>query len=511
MRRLAEHTAAHQTTEHRDPPTADVPRGESGNLLTEKLRELLGIDLRSLALFRIVLAALILVDLACRAPYIEANYTEAGVAPRDLFPRQTVFYLLFLGGSAWVQAIFFMLAAICAAMLLVGYRTTWATVFTWLLLGSIQTRNPWLLDGGDFFARLLLFWAIFLPLGARCSIDARHRPSRWHNRTAVLSVASIAIIAQFCFMYVNSGLLKAGPEWRTEGTALASFLASEHWTRPMGRLIAEYPMVLKWLTLWVVYFEIFGPLLLFSPMRTGPVRMAALAGFWLLQLGIGASIQFHMFPWYSTAGSLIFLPAWFWQRLPAGVLHRFEPRHAQPAAPPAGPNEALHRIGLIVRDCAVAGALVLVAWLNLDMAGILKQSERVTDFMRRAGLYQQWYMYHAALDYDTGPRLVGVLADESVVELLESPGSGDWEHVRRIHRTHRFRVFVNKLLEDDRTLGALKQSYLRWLCGQWNAGAPEEKKATTIELFAVMRAIREDGFGPRIHEEIAACRCPKRG
>ncbi len=485
------------------------PPGESSSRLSAKLRELFGIDLRSLAVFRIVLAAMVLVDLACRAPYIEVNYTDAGVAPGALFPKRSVFFLLFLSGGTWAQAILFMLAFVSAAMLLVGCRTRLATVLTWLLLGSIQTRNPWLLDGGDFLARLMLFWSIFLPLGARCSIDARRRPSRWAHRNAVLSAASFAIMAQFCFMYVNGGLLKSGPEWRTEGTALGSFLASEHWTRPMGRLIAEHPTILKGLTLGVVYFEIFGPLLLFSPLRTGPIRMAALAGFWLLQLGIGSCIQFHMFPWYSTAGTLIFLPTWFWNRLPAVLGRRFEPRHSPPAATPPPRRAALRRIGLTLRESVVAAALVLVTWLNLDMAGALKQPVGVTDFLKRTGLYQQWYMYHDALEYDMGPRVVGVLADETVVDMLLAPGPEGWEHVRRLHRTQRFRVLVDKLLEDLPGQEPLQQAYLGWMCRNWNVGAAKEKKAITVELVAVMRTIQENGLGPAIYYHNAARRCPE--
>jgi hypothetical protein len=50
-------------------------------MMRRRLAELFGVDLRSLALFRIALAALLLADLARRAGDFTAFYTEAGVLP----------------------------------------------------------------------------------------------------------------------------------------------------------------------------------------------------------------------------------------------------------------------------------------------------------------------------------------------------------------------------------------------------------------------------------------------
>ena len=50
--------------------------------LRAKLPDLLGIDLRSLAAFRIGMGALLLVNLASRLPYIGAFYADDGVLPR---------------------------------------------------------------------------------------------------------------------------------------------------------------------------------------------------------------------------------------------------------------------------------------------------------------------------------------------------------------------------------------------------------------------------------------------
>ena len=51
---------------------------------TLRFEEMLGFDLRSLALFRMGLAVIILADLIIRTGDLQAHYTDAGVLPRTV-------------------------------------------------------------------------------------------------------------------------------------------------------------------------------------------------------------------------------------------------------------------------------------------------------------------------------------------------------------------------------------------------------------------------------------------
>jgi len=153
------------------------------------LRIVFGCDLRTLALFRINLALLILADLVMRSRDLVAHYTDDGILPRADYLgilNGAVSSLHFISGSAWIEALLFMLAALVALALLAGYRTRLATFVSWLLLLSLQNRNHMILQGGDMLLLLLLFWGLFLPLGARFSVDRAldcvlgHR--RWKQR-----------------------------------------------------------------------------------------------------------------------------------------------------------------------------------------------------------------------------------------------------------------------------------------------------------------------------------------
>src|SRR5215212_6169444 len=126
---------------------------DSGTLARRKVRELFGLDVRSLAVFRVGLALVLIADLAIRATDLEAHYTDAGLLPRSAVAPSWVFSPHLLHGSAWFEAVLFLVAGVAAGMLLVGYRTRAATFVSWLLLVSLHARNPVLTQGGDILHR----------------------------------------------------------------------------------------------------------------------------------------------------------------------------------------------------------------------------------------------------------------------------------------------------------------------------------------------------------------------
>ena len=135
---------------------------ERGSALTRS-EQLFGIDLRSLAALRISFGALLLADLIYRAIDFRAFYTETGVMPRRLyletFSRVDVIWSLHLvSASVAYQIGLFAIAATAAVALLLGYRTRMATIVSWILLISVQHRQPLIDTGADVILRLLLFW-----------------------------------------------------------------------------------------------------------------------------------------------------------------------------------------------------------------------------------------------------------------------------------------------------------------------------------------------------------------
>src|SRR5215212_5871678 len=313
-----------------------------------KVMEIFGADLRSLATFRIVLALLVLSDLANRATDLSAHYTDAGIMPRTVLVEQVLspwaFSLNLMNGGGLFQALLFGVAAFAAFGMLLGYRTRLMTFVVWLLLLSIQLRNP-LLNGSESpMLRMLLFWGMLLPLGAYWSVDgarsALPRSALPRPSPRFLSLATFGLFMQIAFVYWFTAALKSGPEWRTDYTALYYALSLDQLATPVGHMLLDFPTLLQVLTFGTFVLEALGPLLLFCPVFTGPVRTGAALAFMSLHFGIWLTMDIGIFPWISAFCMVCFFPTWFWDRtstLRSMLLRRVElARRLQLAAERSG-------------------------------------------------------------------------------------------------------------------------------------------------------------------------------
>jgi len=107
-------------------------------------------------------------------------------------------------GSVELVGALFAVQALVAVALLVGYRTRIASVLVWLLWASLHARMPLVLNGGDTLLRLVLFWAMFAPMGARFSVDALRTGGR---EGRILSVGTVGLLCQVVVMCTP-------PTWR---------------------------------------------------------------------------------------------------------------------------------------------------------------------------------------------------------------------------------------------------------------------------------------------------------
>ena len=143
--------------------------------MRQRLRTVFTLDLRSIALFRIGLSLCLLLDLFLRSFDLRAFYTDEGVLSRadwlEIAPKLH-WSLHAASGDAWFQSILFIATAMFALCLLFGYRTRLMTFLCWAMTVSLLNRNTYISQAGDELLVILLFWAMFLPLHARYSVDA---------------------------------------------------------------------------------------------------------------------------------------------------------------------------------------------------------------------------------------------------------------------------------------------------------------------------------------------------
>ena len=127
----------------------------------------------------------------------------------------------------------------------------------------LHARNPMVLLVGDDLLRMLLFWSMFVPLGASYSVDAALQTEPEQVPKSVFSAGTFALLAQVVILYVVSALQKSGAEWR-DGTAIYYALSADMFARPLGVWLLQFPRLLSLMTPATRWFEFWGPLFCFS-------------------------------------------------------------------------------------------------------------------------------------------------------------------------------------------------------------------------------------------------------
>jgi len=290
--------------------------------LASYLRGAYSLDLRSLALFRVGLALVLIGDLIARACDLTVFYTDWGILPRaallENFALPERFSIHLMSGQFLFQAVLFVIAGLFALMLLFGIRTRLASFASWFMLISLQMRNPVILQGGDVYLRLLVFIAIFLPLGAMYSVDAALDTTPEEERLArtpvYFSTFGLALMAQISLLYIFAVLLKTAPEWRVNHTAVFYALSIQQMTTPVGRFLLHFPKLLPWLTRGTMIHESSIPALILVPIFAGPARLLAAVLIVVLHTALGLSIRLGHFPYIAGIAALPLVPTWFWNR-----------------------------------------------------------------------------------------------------------------------------------------------------------------------------------------------------
>ena len=184
------------------------------------LRNTFGFDLRSLALWRILVGAIVIADLYTRwQAGIAAHYTDDGVLPRSVLVDRSgswnIDVYLMARTEQEVMALF-LVQGLAGLALLVGWYPNVACGLCWFMVTSLQNRNRLVNNAGDSVLRLMLFWGTFLPLGKRFSIES-WRPTGLrssdssrgrHGDGLALAPATVALTFQVCVIYVFTGVLK---------------------------------------------------------------------------------------------------------------------------------------------------------------------------------------------------------------------------------------------------------------------------------------------------------------
>jgi len=471
------------------------------------LARVFSIDARGLAVLRMAVAVIGLLDLALRLPDLADHFTDRGTLTRtDALQwfrgyHDWTISLHLIGGSLWSQIALFSLHAAALLALLLGWRTRAASVVAWLMVLSLTVRNPYLSYGGDILLRSLLFWLMLVPAGRAWSLDARAGDA---THRACSTIACAGLLLQVWLVLFMAGLPKLGTDVWQQGLGLAYALDQEETTRPLGWIVRDFPALTRAMSHATLVVELGVSSLLWLPVPA--IRFVAIAVWWALLLGITATIDVHLLPALTAAGMVVFVPPSAWdvveRRLPsfAGGSATGAPQQARPAVDAAPARTA----GEWATQAVAAFAMVyLVIWnIGLWRSGeAYEPPAAVAWFGRAAMMRQSWGMFSdfTRTGWFTAP---GTLADGRRVDLLAAGGpvpaledalaaaetQGRPADVRSRYRdTHWLALF--KILRQFSHQDGHFLHYGRYLCREWNRGRPGPEQLLGFEIVFVGRDV----------------------
>ncbi len=506
------------------------------------LDTLFGIDVRTLALFRIGLGLILIADLLYRARDLEAHYTDFGVIPVALLRQmlKSHYYLTIhtLALSLTGQVVLFVIAGVFALALMVGYQTRLTSIVSWFLLISLQNRNPIILGGEDGLIRMMAFWGMFLPLGACWSVDRALSRTPVAVPKRLLSVGTACLMLQVCFVYWFTSLWKSGPTWHKEGTAVYLALTFEQFATPLGKRLATMPhSFLTFLTLLTTKQEAFGPTLALLGGFYPPLRVAMVFAFIGFHIALGSCMELGLFPLFCAGAWVIFLPGWFWDSL-AKLTARWRRKPGglpMPQSLPTAPRR-LHARKQPVSLPKPKSRLALPLWLRprtirltphwtLEIiagfflvyilgwnirtlyTGPVKWFPRSLNWIGEiTRVDQQWDMFSPDVPTSHGWLVAPAwLNDKTELDLLNEVEPINWSQPALISATYfddRWRKYLTELCRDQNT--GHRYYFAQYLRRRWNRNMPPERHVHAISLI-YMRQLALPNYRLSEREPVMLC------
>jgi len=453
--------------------------------LRRSLTSSLQLDSRSLALFRILIAVVVIIDCATRLTLVDAFMGSGGLPnPADptLFPAW-LWSLHRLHGSTNAAIALLVLQIAMAIPVLLGWRSRVAFAALTLLTLSLHNGNPYILDGGDRCLIVMMIWACFLPLGRSWSLDARRLNARQGALagTTVTGLAAAVFTLQIVAIYWITVRHKSVEHWLIQRDAVWYALNLDQFANRFGAWAAQVRPFTTLSSASTYVIQVLAPLALLWPTRRWPIRMGAIALLAAMHLGFIPFLELGLFPWINLTGLVALIPGQFWTVL-TGQQWRRQLSGAQHQPYPVLARLERPLLLLLV-------GLALTTAISDQPGGVPANLEPI----KALGIHQHWRMFAPLPNpVETWFELVDAtpttVASASGATRLVVPSlkrfSGAGNPRRQGHRLHtqRWRKAIDNLATHRERI-SLARSYVRHLCLQARrTGTPAPKHLWRLDL-----------------------------
>ncbi|WP_418279913.1 HTTM domain-containing protein [Halorubrum sp. DTA98] len=494
-------------------------------------RERVRIDARSLALFRVLAGALIVADVLLRSRNLVFFYTDDGVVPTSLAiaaEPAAAYSIHTLAATPAATAALFGATALVGGALAIGYYTRLVTPLAFLLVVSLDLRNPFVLSFADTLFAALLFLAVFLPLGERWSVDAvaSDRP----RRDSVAGVATALVLAQMVTMYLVNGYHKTASERWWSGEAAVLILGIDEMTLPLGDALRASPTLLQ--VGGLVWFGMLLGSWLLVALRDRP-RHLLVASFAVAHLSMALTVRIGAFAYVCLAGLTLFVQPSAWRDarslrrrltlMPVGGSRLARLRAGAVAvaerAPRPTPSVRRHRsVDLTRRNVAVAVGVVALVGLgavaSLSALGVVDedspQSELSTGATALVEFQTDWSIfaphprttdrYYVFSARTTDGDLIDVRNDRELT--YDRPA----DRLQTQHATYRERFYMGSLRRVD---GDVADRLAEHVCETYETD--EGASLTHVNMYAVTEQITRETIDDHAGRERSVSRISMHG
>jgi len=211
-------------------------------------------------------------------------------------------------GDPLIIKLLFTINAVIALAFTFGYKTKINTILVWFFLVSLHNRNIYVLNGGDVELRILMFFAMFLPLGARYSIDSKNNQN-YSNKT-ISNPVTFCYTLQIALIYFVTAYLKTGDLWVKDFTAIYYTLSLDQFTTPLASLIYEKENLLKFGTIITLIVEKYGPLLFIIPFFSKHIKAFGIFLMISFHINLMLFMELGLFPFICIAAFIPLIPSY---------------------------------------------------------------------------------------------------------------------------------------------------------------------------------------------------------
>ncbi|PIB35603.1 hypothetical protein BFP72_09460 [Reichenbachiella sp. 5M10] len=460
------------------------------------LKGVSALDLRSLALFRVCLGVLVLIDMFVRFQDFTMFYTEGGVLSLEQLHKGYGSLYTWWASEEWSMFLFGF-TAWCAFLLLIGCWTRVVTVLLYVLMVSVQLRVSLVNNAGDLLLSCVLFIAIFLPLSAVWSVDAcREKGSSCRlvsERYAYSSPWTLVYLIQLIVLYAMAGFSKNNGTWNYDGLGIYYALNLHTYAKSSASWLLDYSVLLwvgNYLTLILERFLWMG---LMIPVRKDVIRTVLVLSFVGFHFGLFLFMELGTFPWLGMIVWLAVIPSGLWNRVQSrGELVRVL-------------DKCKMDMSAWERKWVLVGAtlfLVLMTWSGLRANKLIGYNSYLGNVVSATRLRQSWKLFSGPKKEDGWLVVAAELQDGTWVDLLREGESLNWDKPAVFSAqfpNHRQRKYFKNIRT---SYVSHRGYYLDWVVKKWNQNNTENPVKSATFYYMKEGVLPGGGFAPIEKEEL---------